>query len=167
MYAAENGVVYAKFYIRYSFSEEFTMLIPTLEDAKIKPLVYTRDPNISNALILGLTFGEDKIRVMKKNDTLSADIIYRKAGAGMMTNGDKSNVINMILLAKKYVDLQSYFALTEMISMIVGCVLAATLSLLRMSVLPSIALAVFQIAWCAILWFISSVSFRFLKPKKK
>jgi hypothetical protein len=167
MYAAENGVVYAKFYIRYSFSEEFTMLIPILEDAKIKPLVYTRDPNITNALISGLTVGADKIRVMKKNDTLSAEVIYRKASAGMMTNGDKSNVINMILLAKRYENLQSYFALTEMISMIVGCLLAAVLAIGGMSILPSIALAIFQIAWCAILHLISSVSFRFLKPKKQ
>ena len=167
MYAAENGVVYAKFHIRYSFSEDFTMLLPTLEDAKIKPLVYTRDPNITNNLISALTAGSDKIRVMRKYDTLNGEVVYRKASAGMMTNGDKANVVNMLLLAKKYEDLQSYFGLTELIAMVIGGLLAAVLAIGGMSVVPSIAFAVFQIAWCAVLHFISAVSFRFAKPRKR
>jgi hypothetical protein len=48
MYAAENGEVYAKFYIRYSFSEQFTMLLPSIKEEGIVPLIYTRDPNVSN-----------------------------------------------------------------------------------------------------------------------
>ena len=167
MYAAENGVVYAKFHIRYSFSEDFTMLLPTLEDAKIKPLVYTRDPNITNSLISSLTAGSDKIRVMKKYDVLNGEVVYRKASAGMMTNGDKANVVNMLLLAKKYEDLQSYFGLTELISMVIGGLLAAVLAIGGMTNVPSIAFAVFQIAWCAVLHFISAVSFRFAKPRKR
>ena len=167
MYAAENGVVYAKFHIRYSFSEDFTMLLPTLEDAKIKPLVYTRDPNVTNSLMSILTAGSDKIRVMRKYETLNGDVVYRKASAGMMTNGDKANVINMLLLAKKYEDLQSYFGLTELISMVIGGLLAAVLAIGGMTNVPSIAFAVFQIAWCGVLHFISAVSFHFAKPRKR
>ena len=104
---------------------------------------------------------------MRKYETLNGEVVYRKASAGMMTNGDKANVINMILLAKKYEDLQSYFGLTELISMAIGGLLAAVLAIGGMTNVPSIAFAVFQIAWCGVLHFISAVSFRFAKPKKR
>ncbi len=167
MYAAENGVVYAKFHIRYSFSEDFTMLLPILEDAKIKPLVYTRDPNVTNQLISVLTAGSDKIRIMKKYDTLNGEVIYRKASVGMMTGGDKSNVVNMILLAKKYENLQSRFGLAELIAMASGGLFAAVLAILGIANIPSVALAAFQIAWCGVLHFMSAISFRLSKSKKR
>lgn len=160
MYAAENGVVYAKFYIRYSFSEEFSMLLPTLEDEEITPLVYTRDPNITNDLISTLTAGADKIRVLKlQSSPFTDDVVYRKISAGMVTYGDKNNAINMILLSKRYARLQSRLAVTELLSMTVGCVLAVVLSIGGMSLVPSFALAAWQAAWCGVLHFISIKTF--------
>lgn len=161
MYAAENGVIYAKFYIRYSFSEEFSMILPTLEDEGITPLVYTRDPNITNELISTLTAGADKIRVLKlQSSPFTDDIVYRKISAGMVTTGDKNNAINMILLSKRYARLQSRLAVTELLSMTVGGVLAVVLSIGGMSLVPSFALAAWQAAWCGVLHFISIKTFR-------
>lgn len=161
MYAAENGVVYAKFYIRYSFSEEFSMLLPTLEDEGVTPLVYTRDPNITNELISTLTAGADKIRVLKlQSSPYTDDIVYRKISAGMVTVGDKNNAINMILLSKRYVRLQSRLAVTELLAMAVGGVMAVVLSVGGMSLVPSFVLAAWQVAWCGVLHFISSKTFR-------
>ena len=161
MYAAENGVVYAKFYIRYSFSEEFSMLLPTLEDEGITPLVYTRDPNITNELISTLTAGADKIRVLKlQSSPFTDDIVYRKISAGMVTTGDKNNAINMILLSKRYSRLQSRLAVTELLSMTVGGVLAVVLSIGGMLLVPSFALAAWHAAWCGVLHFISIKTFR-------
>jgi cation transport ATPase len=167
MYAAENGEVYAKFYIRYSFSEEFSMILPTLEDDGIKCLVYTRDPNITNQLISGFTAGGAKVRILKKTTANKNDsLLYRKICAGMVTSGDKMNAINMILLSKRYVRLQNKLAVTELWATAVGAILAAVLSIGGMSLVPPIALALWQAAWCGVLHFISAKTFRKMKKEK-
>lgn len=166
MYGAEDGEVYVKFFIRYSFSEEFTMLLPDLKDKKIVPLVYTRDPNITGELLRVLTLGEDIIRVMKKYvPRTSEEKTYRRIDSGIVTHGDKNNAINMVLLAKKYSVFQSSLAATELISMIVGAVLAVVLAIGDMFVLPATLLALWQIVWCAVLLIRSKLTFQNRKDK--
>ena len=161
MYGAEDGEVYVKFFIRYSFSEEFTMLLPELKDKKIVPLIYTRDPNITGDLLKVLTLGEDLIRVMKKYVPRTAEEkTYRRIDSGIVTHGDKSSAINMVLLAKKYASFQSSLAATELISMIVGAVLAAVLAIGDMFVLPATLLALWQVVWCAVLYVRSKLTFQ-------
>ncbi|MBO7304723.1 MAG: hypothetical protein J6V09_05830 [Clostridia bacterium] len=164
IYAAENGEVYAKFYIRYSFSEEFSMLIPTLEDYKIKTLVYTRDPNVTTELIKALTRSTDKIRVLRHTNPYGTDDpIYRSVSAGLVSFGDKMDAVNMIVMAKRYARLQSRMAFTELVAMAVGAVLAAALALGGMIAVPAIVLALWHAAWCGALHIISAREFRALK----
>ena len=160
MYAAENGEIYAKFYVRYTLSEEFTMILPSLCDEGVTPLVYTRDPNVNAELFRALTAGSDSIRVLKKTTPpTNEDHLYQRVSAGIVTSGDKTNVINALLLCKKYTRFQSRIAVTELSSMIVGATLAVVLMLSGISVLPAIILGVWQAAWCAVLWFISGRTF--------
>ena len=170
MYGAEEGEVYVKFFIRYSFSEEFTMLLPDLKEKKIVPLIYTRDPNITVDLVRVLTLGEDIIRVMKKyNEKDKDEKIYRRVSAGIVTLGDKSNAINMVLLAKKYTSFQDSLATGELVSMIVGAVLAAVLSVVfvnNMQNIPVLALGIWQLALCAVLYVRSRVIFKLRKKEK-
>lgn len=156
MYAAENGEVYAKFYIRYTLSEEFTMLMPTLLDNGITPLIYTRDPNLTNELFRTLMAGADNVRILKQH-TLGnpEDKVYARVSAGMVTTSDKMSVINLLLLAKRYVRLQSRLEITELTSMAVGSVLGIVLALTGMTVVPSLILGFWQIAWCAALHLMS------------
>ena len=161
MYGAEDGEVYVKFFIRYSFSEEFTMLLPELKDKKIIPLIYTRDPNITGELLKVLTLGEDLIRVMKKYVPRTAEEkTYRRIDSGIVTHGDKNSAINMVLLAKKYSSFQSSLEATELISMIVGAVLAVVLAIGDMFVLPATLLALWQVVWCAVLYVRSKLTFQ-------
>lgn len=156
MYAAENGEVYAKFYIRYTLSEEFTMLLPVLVDDGITPLVYTRDPNISTELFRTLTAGADNIRVLKRYTLVDGDDkLYNRVSVGLVTTGDKINVINMLLLSKKYVRFQNRIALTELSAAAVGSALGIVLSLTGMIAVPSLFLGFWQLAWCAALFFMS------------
>lgn len=156
MYAAEGGEVYAKFYIRYTLSEEFTMIMPVLSDEGIVPLIYTRDPNITTDLLRSLTAGSDSIRVLKKYDLPSGEEeVYAKVSAGLVTTGDKTNVMNMILLAKKYSRFQSRIAITEITSLTVGAVLSFILTVAGMITVPSLVLALWQIAWCGVLFVLS------------
>ena len=168
MYGAEDGVIYVKFFIRYSFSEEFTMLLPDLKDKKIVPLVYTRDPNITNDLLKVLTLGEDIIRVMKKYVPRSAEEkTYRRVDSGIVTHGDKDNAINMILLAKKYALFQNSLAATEFMSMIVGAVLAVVLALGDMFVIPATLLSLWQVVWCGVLYVRSKLTFKHVEHREE
>ena len=161
MYGAEDGEVYVKFFIRYSFSEEFTMLLPDLKEKKIVPLIYTRDPNITADLLKVLTLGEDIIRVMKKYVPRTVEEkTYRRVDSGIVTHGNKDSAINMVLLAKKYAQFQSSFEATELISMIVGAVLAVILALGDMFIIPATLLAFWQIVWCVVLYVRSKLTFK-------
>ena len=161
MYVAEDGVVYAKFYIRYSFSEDFSMLLPILEDYGITPLVYTRDPNVTQELIATLTAGSDKIRVLKKNDTVEKEnVVYRKVSCGMITMGEKNEAVNAILLSKKYSGLMSRFAKLELAAMAVGGAFASVLSIGGFVALPSFVPALWHTALCVAMYILSKITFR-------
>ena len=153
MYAAENGEIYAKFYIRYTLSEEFTMIMPSLADDGIVPLIYTRDPNIDSQLMRSLTAGADSIRVSKKL-TLSDpnDKVHDRVSAGLVTTGDKISVINMLSLAKRYVKFHKAMAVTELLAMVVGAGLAILLSFAGDMIwqIPTAFLSIWQIAWCVV-----------------
>ena len=168
MYAAEDGVVYAKFYIRYSFSEEFTMILPILQEQGIIPLIYTRDPNITSSLIDALTAGGDRIRILKKqNSPINDDPVFGRLSAGLVTLGDKMNAINTILLAKKYVRLQSGFNMLESISLIFGSLLSAIIAIAGVaSSVPSVLFAVWPLIWTVIIGAISKKIFHITSKKK-
>lgn len=156
MFAAEDGVIYASFRISYSFSESFTMVLPSLKAEKIVPLIVTRDPNITNELIKTLTMGSDAIRVLKKTDVAPAfDNIERRASAGLVGVGERPNVLNAMLLSKKSAALSSRLALTEIMALAVGAALGAALSLGGMTQAPTVALGMWQLLWCVGVGFLS------------
>jgi hypothetical protein len=134
MYAAEDGEVNAKFYIRYSFSEEFTMMIPAMRDAGIIPLIYTRDPNISNELLSTLTAGCADMRVVKLYSLdEEAAVVESRAQAKMITYGDKLDAAGMIVLAKKSHKLALHVRFAELCAMGFGVVMAIGLSIFCLS----------------------------------
>ena len=168
MYAAENGEVYAKFYIRYTLSEDFTMILPALTDDGVIPLVYTRDPNVNAELLRTLTGGMDAIRVLKKQTLPDGEgKIFNSVSAGIVTTGDKLDVISMLLLCKKYVRLQQRLSIVELSAMAVGGTLAVLLALSGMTVVPSFVLAIWQLSWCGVLHFMSRRALKSSKDKNK
>ena len=168
MYAAENGEVYAKFYIRYTLSEDFTMILPALADDGVIPLIYTRDPNVNADLLRTLTAGMDSIRVLKKQTLPDGeDKLYHRVSAGIVTTGDKIDVISMLLLCKKYVRLQQRLSIVELSAMAVGATLAVVLAMSGMMVVPSFVLAVWQLAWCGVMIFMSHRTLKSSKDKNK
>ena len=125
------------------------MLLPELKEKKIVPLIYTRDPNITGELVKILTLGEDIIRVMKKYvPRTSEEQTYRHIDSGLVTYGDKTNAINMVLLAKKYTSFQSKLAIAELVDMVIGALIAVVVVIGEFSVLPATVLALWHVAWC-------------------
>jgi len=169
MYAAENGVLFAKFSIQYSFSEEFALLLPTLRENGIVPIVYTRDPNITNTLMTFLTGNADAVRIMRKYNRAPAESkVYRALTTGAVTLGDKLSAIDMILLAKKYDNLQSTLSLTELLAVTAGAVAAVAVSVMGgVSGLPTFILGIWQLAWCAVSAILSFGTLGSVKNKNK
>jgi len=167
LYGAEDGEIYVRFSIRYSFSEEFTMILPYLKEQKIIPLIYTRDPNISLELVKALTFGEDNIRIMKKNVPLEREErLFRRIDSGLITYSDKDDVFNMLILARNYTAFQSAQAVTELISTMVGASLGVLIALGEMFIIPVSALAMWQVVWCLVLYIRSKLRFGIEKKEK-
>ncbi len=166
MYAAEDGEVNAKFYIRYSFSEEFTSIIPSLRDAGIIPLIYTRDPNVSTDLLAALTAGNGNMRVVKLYDAVSETAVTPRESARMVTYGDRLDAAGMILLAKRYSKFQGYMRFAEICAMVLGIALAIALSFVthvNFKAIPLVAL--WHILMCAVIRLVSKAVF--LKESKK
>ena len=164
MYAAEDGEVYAKFYIRYSFSEEFTAALPSLREAGIVPLVYTRDPNVSVELLNTLTTGIGGISVVKLYKPLKEETVYNRVSATMVTYGDKLDGAAMIVLAKKYKRFANYVRFAELSAMAIGVLLSLVLSLIGFGRVTVLAAALWQTLWCCA---VRVVSHRFFIEREK
>lgn len=155
IYAAENGEVFAKFFIRYSFSEEFSMILPALMEEQITPLIYTRDPNINSEFIKTLTAGNDKIRVIKKRISPTDDsTVYRRINSGGVVLGDKMNAITSLLLAKRYAKMSEKISIAELVCAASGSLLGAVLSLCSLGALPTVIFALIEVACIGgLFWF--------------
>ncbi len=167
MYGASDGEVYVRFLIRYSFSEEFSMLLPHLKSNKIVPLIYTCDPNINLELIRVLTFGEDIIRIRKRNvpDT-AAKRYYPHISSPVVSLGDKTDIFGMLTLGKKYCAFQSYASTAELITALLGAIGGVVLSLSGMFSVPVAALAVWQFVLSVAVFIKSKLTFSTRKKEK-
>ncbi len=159
MYAAEDGEVNAKFYIRYSFSEEFASTIPSLRDAQIIPLVYTRDPNISGELLSTLTAGIGTMRVVKLYDPIPEDTTASRVDARMITYGDRLDAASMIILSKKYHKFSLYLKFAELCAAIIGVILAISLSLIGLQRFTVIFAALWHVVTCTAIRLLSKAVF--------
>jgi VIT1/CCC1 family predicted Fe2+/Mn2+ transporter len=157
MYSAEDGEVNAKFYIRYSFSEEFTSTIPSLRDSGIIPLVYTRDPNVSDELLSTLNAGNCTMRVVKLYDPANDVSVKARDSARMVTYGDRLDAASMIILAKKYNKFSAYLRFAEICAMILGVALAIALAYIARINFKAIPMAaLWQIVLCAVIKLLSN-----------
>ena len=142
------------------------MLLPSLKAEGIVPLIYTSDPNISNELLRRLTAGSDCIRTMKRLLPGSTDEkIHNRVSSGIVTIGDRINMINLLLLSRKYDGFIKKIRVSELFAMGLGAVLGSVLTLIPGVDFPIAILGLWQIFWCMVLRLASKNVF--LKGKKK
>lgn len=165
MYAAEDGEVNAKFYIRYSFSEEFTSTIPSLKDAGIIPLVYTRDPNVNVELMSTLSAGNGVMRVVKLYHPSNEVITESRTSARMVTYGDRLDAASMIVLAKKFSRFSAHLRFAERSAAIIGIVIAIALSFIGLGKYGVLIASLWQTIMCTAIRLLSKSVF--LKDAKK
>ena len=159
MYAAEDGEITAKFYIRYSFSEEFTSTIPSLRESGIIPLVYTRDPNVSVELLNTLTAGNVNMRLVKLYNPTNEDLSKSRVGARMITYGDRLDAVSMIILSKKYNNLSLYLKFVELCVAIIGMVIAVALAIIGLGRFNLLLASLWHVITCVGVALISRIAF--------
>ncbi|MBE6537678.1 MAG: hypothetical protein E7673_07000 [Ruminococcaceae bacterium] len=167
IYAASNGEFFATYTVHYSFSEEFALLLSSMREKGIVPLVYTRDFNINNEFMRILTGGSDVIRVMRKYTAIKEPEVYSRINSSMVIKGEKTSAINLILTAKKYIHFQSVIAVTELSAAAAGAGLAVMIAFTNMiSSLPTVLLSLWQICWSIALAISSRRCFKIRKKDK-
>ncbi len=162
MYGAEDGVLFAKFNVQYSFSEEFARSLSEMKENGITALVYTRDPNLDTELMKFLTGGADLIRVMKKTSPLpESEKIYNRLNTTFVEFSKSANTVSSCVTAKRYKRVVSNMALTELSATAVGAVLASALSAFNMA-LPIICpvVGIWQVVWFVTIAIIGKKSFK-------
>ena len=162
MYGAEDGVLFAKFNIQYSFSEDFARSLSEMKENGITALVYTRDPNLNTELMKFLTGGADLIRVMKKTSPMpESEKVYNRLNTTLVEFSKNANTVSSCVTAKRYKRVVSNMALTELSATAVGAVLASALSAFNMA-LPIICpvVGIWQIVWFVTIAIIGKKSFK-------
>ncbi len=147
MYAAENGRVYAKFYLQYKLSSAYSQILETFAEERIVSLVYTKDPNVTGALMRHLAADRDLIRVIRNEEMPVCEQILEKASVGLVSTVDKSSAISLLLLCRRYVHVQKNLAGGLLLVLGSGAFLGVMFSIFGLlGALPSIVYGVWQIA---------------------
>jgi hypothetical protein len=144
MYAAENGRVYAKFYLQYRLSPSYASMLSSFAKEKIVSLVYTRDPNVTNELMRYLAADQDLIRVMREETAGDGDVCER-ASVGLVASEDKASAISLLLLCRRYVKVQKNLAHALWLVLGAGAFFGAMLSLFGILSIPSVAYGIWHL----------------------
>ena len=143
------------------------MLLPDLKAQGVTPLVYTRDPNISNELLNTLTAGSDCMRVVRMYTPLAEEIVYSRVSANMVTYGDTLNAISMVLLSKKYRLFSEKMKFIELCAMGVGLMLTVAFGVVGINSAVTLVSSVWHMVWWAALYYMSrNVFLRDARDKK-
>lgn len=147
MYAAENGRVYAKFYLQYKLSEDYSRMLETFTEEKIVSLVYSTDPNVTLPLMRVLAGDRDLIRVIKDQPMPGDEGVSEKASVGLVSTEDKTSAISLLLLCRRYTHMQKMLSNGFLLSIGSGAFLGIMFSVFGvLGALPSVAYGLWQVA---------------------
>ena len=132
------------------------------------PAVDANDPNITPDLLRALTLGGAKVRVMKKYNARSEDNpLYPRLDGGIVTLGERSGMLNMLLLAKRYRKFTRTVEILLLASTLVGSLLGGLLSILYTPMLSILAYMLWHGAWLTFFAIFARVTFRLPKKSQK
>ena len=144
MYAAENGRIYAKFYLQYKLNSAFKSHLATFAGEKIVTLVYTKDPNVTDALMRHLAGGRDLIRVIKEDASVTMPHKQERVSVGLVSTKGKESAIFLLLLCRRYVRMQKKLLQAFWFALGSGAFLGVMLSVFGLISLPSIIYGLWQ-----------------------
>lgn len=152
MYAAENGRLTAKFYVRYKMDEDFEKDVEQLHKRGIRALIRTYDPNIDEDLISGISYtGRFQVQVVKKTVEQQNDFAVSRLNSGIVSRATTRHILQTLFSCRRMCRMIS---VAENASLLVAC--GGMLLSLILSVfgtifgIPTFFLALYQLFWIAV-----------------
>ena len=152
MYAAENGRLIAKFYIRYKMDADFEKDVEQLHKCGIRTILRTYDPNINEALIATISYTANfGIRVVKKTEEQQKDFAVARLNSGIVTKAATRNILRTLSACRRMCRLTSFLENGAMLIACVGMLLALFASVFgSIFAVPSFFFALYQLLFVGI-----------------
>ena len=153
MYAAEDGRLMAKFYVRYKMDEDFERDIEELHKRGVRAIIRTYDPNITEPLIGGISYtGRFGVRVVRKTVDQQNDFAVDRLNSGIVSKTSCRDILRTLFACRRMCQV---IRVAENCNLLIAC-FGMLLSLLLCAfgvifTVPSILLALYQLVWVALI----------------
>lgn len=159
MFAAEDGQLVAKFYIRYKMDEEFEKGVEALHKRGIRTLVRTFDPNLSEELVDKISYTADfGLRVVKKEVDQQRDLATPELNSGIVTKTSSGDVLRALFACRRAMRLIRVGGTAAFLLAGLGVVGAVVLAALSLLTLPSVYFVGYQLILALAFLLISKIS---------
>lgn len=129
MYVAVNGVLAAKFYIKYEIDDEFLKIVRLLNKNGTGVGIRSFDPNLNNDLIKKLSnFKKRDLRVIKLSTINEVSKVSASKDARAASKGLSRSLIKVIPVCKKIVSTRKVLKAIKIIASLGGAVLMGLLA---------------------------------------
>ncbi len=152
MYAAENGRLIAKFYVRYKMDEDFEKEIEQLHKRGIRTLIRTYDPNIGGDLIANISYtGRFGVRVVKKTVEQQNDFAVARLNSGIVSRATTRHILRTLFACRRMCRMISVAENASLLLACGGMLLSLILSVFgTIFAIPTIFFALYQLLWIGI-----------------
>lgn len=160
MFAAEDGQLVAKFYVRYKMDAAFEKSVEALARRGVRTLIRTYDPNLSDELIDKISYTADfGPRILKKEISQQNDIAVPQMNSGLVTKSATPDLLRTLFACRRTVRLVRAGSIAAYALFgvgFVGSVLLAAFSLL--GAIPSAFFAGYQLAVSLLYFLVSKIT---------
>ena len=147
LYAAEEGKLIAKFYIRYKMNEDFEKHVEQLHKYGIRTIIRTYDPLLSDALIEKISYTAGfGVRVAKKTVEQQSDFAQAELNSGIVSRSSTKNILKTLYACRRTVRFSRGAKIASLALSglgMVGAILLPALGLI--SAVPTALLALYQL----------------------
>lgn len=148
MYLAEDGVLRAKFFIRYTLDGEFESMVKKLARHGIASVILTGDANINDELVSRfLNISRLPVKVVRRNGVTSS-VHGDRAESGAVSAGTVGSLVSAVTMCDKLYKVLGTLSIARVASVIVSGLLMLLFSILGMGdVVHSVYAVAYQILW--------------------
>lgn len=159
MFAAEDGRLVAKFYIRYKMDERFEKSVEALHRRGIRTLIRTFDPNLSRELIDKISYTADFApAIVKKTIDQRDDLAAPELNSGLVTKTASADLLRTLFACRRTVRLIRASTIAAYALLGVGLVGSILLTVfLLLSAIPSVIFFGYQVALALLFFLISKI----------
>lgn len=160
MFAAEDGILVAKFYVRYKMDEGFEKRVEALNKRGIRTLLRSFDPNVTDELIDKISYTADHgLRVIRKTVDQRADLAAPHINSGLVTKTDSTDLLRALFACRRAVRLIRAGGIAAYVLGGIGAIGAIVCTAFSLvGALPSVLFAGYHLALALLFLLISKLS---------